>query len=75
MNFLPNEEVLRKVSREHGYEIPRGSLSITFRDGQPEWHFLPVARDKWKGTSVPELAHIMGHPKGVESFHVTPARH
>lgn len=32
-NFLPSEEALRTVSREHGYEIARGSLSITFRDG------------------------------------------
>ena len=39
-NFSPNEEALRKASLEHGYDIARGTLSITFRDGQPEWHFL-----------------------------------
>ena len=74
-NFLPHEEVLRKVSLEHGYDIARGTLSITFRDGQPEWHFLAVARDKRKGAPVSDLATMMSHYKGVESFHVTPARH
>lgn len=74
-DFLPNEEALREVSREHGYEIARGTLSITFRDGQPEWHFIAVARDKSKSASVSELAHMMSQYKGVESFHVSPARH
>ena len=74
-NFSPNEEVLRKVSHERGYEIARGTLSITFRDGQPEWHFLAVARDKRKGAPVSDLAQMMSHYKGVESFHVAPARH
>jgi putative Mg2+ transporter-C (MgtC) family protein len=38
-DFFPNEETLRKVSLARGYEIAHGSLSITFRDGAPEWHF------------------------------------
>jgi len=74
-NFLPNEETLRKVSLEHGYEIARGTLSITFREGQPEWHFLAVARNRRKGASVSDLARMMSCYKGVESFHVTPAKH
>ena len=74
-NFHPNEDALVKVSHEQGYEIARGTLSITFRDGQPEWHFVAVARDKRKGASVPELAKMMCHYKGVESFHVARSRH
>ena len=63
-NFAPNEEALRKVSVEHGYEIARGTLSITFRDGHPEWHFLAVARDKRKGAHVADLAKMMSQYKG-----------
>ena len=74
-NFLPNEETMRKVSLEHGYEIARGTLSITFRDGQPEWHFLAVASYRRKGASVSDLARMMSCYKGVESLHVTPAKH
>ncbi len=39
---------MRKVSLERGDEIARDTLSITFRDGQPGWHFLAVARGKRK---------------------------
>jgi putative Mg2+ transporter-C (MgtC) family protein len=74
-DIFPDEEALRKVSLEHGYEISRGTLSITFRDGQPEWQFLAVAWDKRKGSSVSDLAKMMSLYKGVESFHVSPARH
>ena len=73
-NFLPSEEKLRKVSLAHGYDIARGSLSIIFREGQPEWHFLAVARDKRKGARVSDLARIMSHHKGVESFQISPTR-
>ncbi|HTT12481.1 MAG TPA: MgtC/SapB family protein [Burkholderiaceae bacterium] len=74
-SFAPSEESLRKVSFDHGYEIAHGSLSIRFIDGQPEWHFLAIARDKRKGASVAELARMMSHYRGVESFHVAPAKH
>jgi putative Mg2+ transporter-C (MgtC) family protein len=66
---------LRQVAIEHCYEIARGSLSITFRDGQPEWHFVAFARDKRKGASVSELGHMMSQYKGMDSFHVSPTRH
>ena len=74
-NFVPSEEVLRRVSLERGYDIGRGSLSIRFSDGQPEWHFIAVARDKRKGTGVSDLAKMMSCYKGVESFRITPTRH
>jgi putative Mg2+ transporter-C (MgtC) family protein len=73
-NFLPSEKVLREVSLEHGYDIARGTLSIGFREGQLEWHFLAVARDKRKGTQVSELAKMMSHYQGVESFQIAPTR-
>ena len=63
------------MSLAHGYDIARGSLSITFREGQPEWHFLAVARDKRKGARVSDLSRIMSHHKGVESFQISPTRH
>jgi putative Mg2+ transporter-C (MgtC) family protein len=74
-NFIPSEEVLRKVSLQHGYDIARGTLSITFREGQPEWHFLAVAHNKRTGARVSDLAQMMSHYKGVESFKISPTRH
>jgi putative Mg2+ transporter-C (MgtC) family protein len=74
-NFMPSEEVLRKVSLERGYDIGRGTLAISYRDGHPEWQFMAVARDRRKGTGVSDLAKMMCHYKGVESFKITPTRH
>lgn len=74
-NFSPSEEALRKVSRANGYDIARGSLSITYREGQPEWHFLAVAHDKRKGAKVSDLAQMMSNYTGVESFQISPMRH
>jgi putative Mg2+ transporter-C (MgtC) family protein len=73
--FLPRDDVLRGVALEQGYEIAGGSLSITFQDGQPEWHFVAIALDKKKGSSVAALAQLMTHYEGVERFHLSHARH
>ena len=72
---MPKEETLRRVSQDRGYDIGRGSLAIKFCDGQPEWHFVAVARDRRKGTGVADLAKMMSCYKGVESFKITPTRH
>jgi putative Mg2+ transporter-C (MgtC) family protein len=72
--FCPREEAVRRLSQERGYDIARDSLSITVRDGQPEWHFLAVARDKTKGLAVAELARLMTFHEGVECFSVSHQR-
>ena len=72
--FLPREEVLRKIALEHGYEIEGGSLSISSREKCAKWHFIAVAIDSKKGTSVSELAHMMNSYEGVESFELTHCR-
>ena len=72
--FAPREEAIRQFSRERGYDIARGSLSMTVRGGQPEWHFLAVARDKTMGIAVSDLARLMASHEGVESFNVSDQR-
>lgn len=44
--FTPNFEVLRRIARERSYEIASGSLTIHFKDGKPEWHFVAIAIGK-----------------------------
>jgi putative Mg2+ transporter-C (MgtC) family protein len=68
--FCPREDMVRQISLVRGYDIARGSLSISVRDGQPEGHFLAVAHDKSKGLAVAELARLMTLQDGVESFRV-----
>jgi putative Mg2+ transporter-C (MgtC) family protein len=72
--FCPREETMQQLSRERGYDMARGSLSITHHEGKPEWHFLAVARDKSKRLSVAELARMMTFYEGVECFNVSHQR-
>src|SRR5437867_8623010 len=74
-NFQPREEVLRKVARQRGYEIAEGSLSIDYNAGQPEWHYVAIASDSKKGSSVSELAQMMSSYEGVDSFQLAHCRH
>ena len=73
--FHPREETLCQVALERGYEIAGGSLSVTFREERPEWHFLAISSDKKKGASVSDLARMMTQYDGVESFHVCHQHH
>lgn len=72
--FHANEDALCKVALGYGYEVGRGSLSINCVEGQAEWRFIAIARDRRRGASISELAHTMGLTEGVESFSVSPTR-
>jgi putative Mg2+ transporter-C (MgtC) family protein len=74
-DFQPREEILREVALERGYEIPAGSISINYEDGKPEWHYMAVATNAKKCVSVSELAKMMPHYEGVESFQIAHSRH
>lgn len=72
--FLPREEALQNVAKEHGYEIATSSLSISVHGGAPEWHFIANALDSKKKGAMSELAHLMTHYEGVESFQLAHCR-
>jgi putative Mg2+ transporter-C (MgtC) family protein len=72
--FIPHEDALRKIALQHGYEIAKDSLSISSHDKHTKWHFIAVAIDSKKGTSVSELAHMMNSYDGVENFELTHCR-
>ena len=73
-NFIPHEEVLRKVAFARGYEIATGSLSISSHSHQVKWHFIAVAINKKKGSSVSELAMMMNGYDGLENFELSNCR-
>nr|WP_038496970.1 MgtC/SapB family protein [Collimonas arenae] len=73
-DFTPREDALRKVAFEHGYEIDGDSLTISSREKHAKWHFIAVAIDSKKGTSVSELARMMHAYEGVQSFELTHCR-
>ncbi|MEO6920046.1 MAG: MgtC/SapB family protein [Collimonas sp.] len=73
-DFVPREEALRKIAFERGYEIDGDSLTISSRDRHAKWHFIAVAIDSKKGTSVSELARMMNAYEGVQSYELTHCR-
>lgn len=73
-DFVPREDVLRRVARERGYEVAGGSISITYQDGQPEWRFVAVALNKNVAAAIPDLASELARFDGVVNFNLSHAR-
>ena len=72
--YTPNFKVLQRVARDRGYDIAAGSLSINYKDGKAEWHFVAVAMDKNKGVSMEVLANELTSFEGVENYFLSHAR-
>lgn len=73
-DFIPKLEVLKRVAKERGYDIADGSLTINFKDGKPEWHFVAVAQGRNKGAPMAELAQELTNFDGVENYFLSHAR-
>lgn len=72
--FTPIEDTLRKMALQRGYEISAGTLTISYKEGCMEWHFVAVALSRKLATHVSELAHEISAFEGVEYFQVAHAR-
>ena len=72
--YEPREDVLRRVAVERGYEIAGGSISITYQEGRPEWHFVAVVLNRKTAALLSELAAELGKFEGVDSFTLSHAR-
>jgi putative Mg2+ transporter-C (MgtC) family protein len=72
--YTPNYEVLHRAALQRGYKIAEGSLTIHFKDGKPEWHFVAIASGKNKGAPMPLLAQELTNFEGVENYFLSHAR-
>jgi putative Mg2+ transporter-C (MgtC) family protein len=73
-DYVPREDKLRRAALKRGYELAGGSISINFKDGQAEWHFVAVAMRKKLAATLSELASEMETFEGVENFSLSHAR-
>jgi len=73
-DFMPNEEVLRRLARERGYDIIASTLSVTLQDSQPEWNFIAIALNKKTGVRIAELARELAAFEGVQDFRLSHER-
>jgi putative Mg2+ transporter-C (MgtC) family protein len=74
VGYEPQEDALRTMALERGYEIAGGSLTIGLHDGKQEWKFVALALSKRSGHPLAKLAAEMAHFPGIDSFSVTHAR-
>jgi putative Mg2+ transporter-C (MgtC) family protein len=72
--YSPKLAALRRAAYERGYDIADGSLTISFKDGKPEWRFVAVAHGKAKGAPMAELAQELTNFEGVENYFLSHAR-
>jgi len=74
VGFDPEEDVLREMAGSRGFEIASGTISISLKDGSPEWQFVAVARSRQKMVPISELARELSRVDGVTGFNLTYAR-
>ena len=72
--YLPVESALRAMASERGFDIAGGTITITLDQGEQEWRFVAVARNRHQMVRVSDLAAEMAQFKGVKSFHLAYAR-
>ena len=72
--FQPVESVLRDMAQARGYQIASGSISISLKDGHPEWRFVAVARSRQNMVPISDLANEMSRFNGVIGFNLAYAR-
>jgi len=72
--FMPQEEALRILALERGYEIAGGSLAINTDSGSHEWRFVALALSKHSGAPLSELAAELSNYEGIDSFQLAHAR-
>ena len=70
----PTEESMMKIAAKLGYEIARGSFSISEHDGKHEWKFVAVSKGKDRSGSLIEVSQSLSAVSGIESYHISHAR-
>ncbi|MES2161348.1 MAG: MgtC/SapB family protein [Pseudomonadota bacterium] len=72
--YLPQEQALRAMALQRGYEIAGGSLMIGSDGGMQEWRFVAIALSKRSGAPMSVLSAELAQFDGIHSFQLSHAR-
>src|SRR5471032_2601100 len=72
--YMPQENALRAMAMERGYEIAGGSLMIGSDGGMQEWRFVAIALSKRSGAPMAVLSAELAQFDGIHSFQLSHAR-
>jgi len=73
-HFTISEEDVSRMMTELGYEVARGSFSITEHGNKPEWRFVATSRGQGQAVSLIALGRVLSASKDVETYTLTHAR-
>jgi putative Mg2+ transporter-C (MgtC) family protein len=68
------EKDLSRLVHAHGYDVAKGSFSISHREGHLEWRFVAVSLGRNKGATLAKLSESFRTADGVQDFHIAHAR-
>jgi putative Mg2+ transporter-C (MgtC) family protein len=68
------ENDISRLIHTQGYEVAKGSFSITQQDGHSEWRFVAVSAGRRKGSTLVKLGESLKKAQGVQDFHIAHAR-
>ena len=72
--FVANEQAIRVLASERGYEIASGTITISSKDNKIEWRFVAVARSKKTATSLSVMSGELDRFEGISSYQLAHAR-
>ncbi|MRW90088.1 MgtC/SapB family protein [Duganella sp. FT80W] len=72
--YRPQEQALRTMAAQRGYEIASGSMMISSSGGMQEWRFVAIAFSKRSGAPMSVLSAELAEFDGIHSFQLTHAR-
>jgi putative Mg2+ transporter-C (MgtC) family protein len=74
VGHTPDLDTMQRFAAGQGYEVARGSVSVSSHSGRPEWRFVVVVLDRLKAAPLDVLARELQALDGVEGFALTHAR-
>lgn len=74
VGFVANEEAIRKLASERGYEVATGTIVISSKDGQAEWRFVAVALNRKLAATLSMMSEELNNFEGVVSYQLAHAR-
>ncbi|TFW27264.1 MgtC/SapB family protein [Duganella callida] len=72
--YRPQEQALRQMALQRGYEIAGGSMMIASDRNMQEWRFVAIALSKHSGSPMSVLCAELADFEGIQSFQMTHAR-
>jgi len=73
-DIIPTEDSMLRMAAKLGYQIAKGSFSVSEREGQHEWRFVAVSVGRGKNGSLIDVGHYLSGAQGIESFQISHAR-